>query len=89
MNEHQTGVQLAAVSWHPFPSSGAKPADFGNFEDMRSRFEFLERGNATVRTVSNKLIVGKDSESRSIGAGILVKDVDNVIICNLKIDSIR
>lgn len=46
-------------------------------------------GTATIRTGSNKSILGKDSESHIIGAGILVKGVDNVIIRNLKIGLVR
>lgn len=46
-------------------------------------------GTATIRTGSNKSILGKDSSSHIIGAGILVKGVDNVIIRNLKIGLVR
>ena len=46
-------------------------------------------GTATIRTGSNKSILGKDSNSHIIGAGILVKGVDNVIIRNLKIGLVR
>jgi pectate lyase len=46
-------------------------------------------GTATIRTGSNKSILGIDSNSHIIGAGILVKGVDNVIIRNLKIGLVR
>lgn len=46
-------------------------------------------GTATIRTGSNKSILGKDSDAHIIGAGILVKEVENVIIQNLKIGLVR
>ena len=46
-------------------------------------------GTATIRTGSNKSILGRDSNSHIIGAGILVKGVDNVIIRNLKMGLVR
>lgn len=46
-------------------------------------------GTATIRTGSNKSILGRDSSANIIGAGILVKEVENVIIQNLKIGLVR
>lgn len=46
-------------------------------------------GTATIRTGSNKSILGKNSDAHIIGAGILVKGVENVIIQNLKIGLVR
>lgn len=46
-------------------------------------------GTATIRTGSNKSILGRDSDAHIIGAGILVKEAENVIIQNLKIGLVR
>lgn len=46
-------------------------------------------GTATIRVGSNKSILGKNSDSHIIGAGILIKGVENVIVQNLKVGLVK